>query len=518
MSVGNRVESPIDGRYLQGCDISVESQKVDAFTMVVFGGAGDLSRKKLIPSVYHLFSDKELPQNFSIISFGRKEMNDDTYRRMMKEEVSRPGEGSFDEKTWDDFSGNLYYLPGKFEEDEGYTTLSEKIRSLSIHGRSGSGQVIYYMAVPPESMPAIISKLHKHKLARGFCRSRILIEKPFGRDRASARKLNGILHEAFDEDQIFRIDHYLGKETVQNIIFLRFSNTIFEQLWNNHFVDNVQITVAEDIGIEKRGNFYEQSGVVRDIVQNHIMQLIGLIAMEPPIGFEADAIRDEKVKIFRSIQPLTEASVDTFSVRGQYGPGILNGIHVPGYREEEDVPDDSVTPTFIAAKFQVANWRWAGVPFYIRAGKRMPKRITEICLQFKQPSLRLFGRTCDKLDPNVLKLTIQPEEKVVTGFGVKYPYAANRVYPGEMAFSYQRTFNIAPHSPYERLLVDCMKGDLTLFVRQDGVEAMWDVVDPLIARWERNPSHDFPNYASGTWGPREAALLLEREGRRWVTE
>jgi glucose-6-phosphate 1-dehydrogenase len=512
-------ESSINSKYLRTCDIpAAEDRELEAFTMVIFGGAGDLTRKKLMPAIFHLFSDKEIPEGFSVINFSRAELSDEQYRNTMIEEIERYGGSLFNSTAWDNFSRHLFSLSGRFEEDKGYLDLVEKLRRMETADRAGNKTVLYYMAVPPASTPVIVSKLLQHNLAKGLYRTRIIIEKPFGRDRATAKKLNRVLHDAFDEEQIYRIDHYLGKETVQNIIFMRFSNTIFEQLWNSHFVDNVQITVAEDIGIEKRGNFYEQSGVVRDIVQNHVMQLVGLIAMEPPIGFEADAIRDEKVKVFRSIRPLGETSIDTFAVRGQYGRGKVNGVDVPGYREEENVAGDSGAPTFIAAKFQIANWRWAGVPFYIRAGKRLPRRVTEICLQFRQPSLKLFGRTCDVLDPNVLKLTIQPEEKIISSFGVKYPYTANEVYPAEMAFSYQRTFNVAAHSPYERLLIDCMKGDLTLFVRQDGVEAMWDVVDPLIARWESNAPHDFPNYSSGTWGPREADLLLERDGRNWITK
>lgn len=517
--MGIGLDSAMHSKFLQTCDIPVEQYAIEPFTMVIFGGAGDLSRKKLMPAIYHLFSDNELPKGgFSIVSFARRGMTDEQYRNLMKEAIKESGESSFSEQTWNAFSAHVTYLSGRFEEDKGYVDLLEKIDKLTVPDKSGRKNIIYYMAVPPESTPAIVAQLNRHNLARGNYRTRIIIEKPFGKDRESAKKLNMVLHEAFDENRIFRIDHYLGKETVQNIIFFRFSNTLYEQLWNCRYIDNVQITVAESIGIEKRGNFYEQAGVVRDIVQNHIMQIIGLIAMEPPIGIEADSIRDEKVKIFRSIQPMNEEYIDNFTVRGQYGPGKINGMDVPGYRQEEGVASESSTPTFIAAKFHIATWRWAGVPFYIRAGKRMPKRTTEICIQLKQPPLKLFGRTCDTLEPNILKLTIQPEEKIDAHFGVKYPYAPNQIYPANMTFSYKEAFNVTPHAPYERLLIDCMKGDLTLFVRQDGVEAMWDVVDPLIARWQQKAPHDFPNYAAGTWGPQEAATLIEREGRRWITE
>jgi len=304
---------------------------------------------------------------------------------------------------------------------------------------------------------------------------------------------------------------------VQNIIFFRFSNSIFEQLWNRRYIDNVQITVAEDIGIDNRVRFYEQAGVIRDIVQNHILQLVGLIAMEPPVGFEADFIRDEKTKVFQSLHLMKEEQVDRFTAIGQYAPGKVQGKEVPGYRQEKGVSPGSTTPTFFAGAFYIANWRWAGVPFYVRTGKRLAKRVTEIAIQFDQPPLRLFGRTCDVLEPNVLLLTIQPEEKISLRFGVKVPSMPNQIYPIDMKFSYKETFQSAPHPAYERLIQDCLKGDLTLFVRQDQIEAMWEAVDPIISCWENQPPKNFPNYAAGTWGPPEAKQLLEQEGRRWIT-
>jgi len=329
--------------------------------------------------------------------------------------------------------------------------------------------------------------------------------------------LNQVLRKTFVENQIYRMDHYLGKEPVQNIIFFRFANSILEQVWNHYFIDNVQITVAEDLGIEHRAAFYEQSGVVRDIVQNHILQLIGLIAMEPPLGFEAEAIRDEKGKVFRSISLMDETDIDRFTVRGQYGPGRVGDQDVPGYRGEEGISPGSTTPTFFAAKFHIENWRWAGVPFYIRTGKRLPRRITEIAVAFKKPPLRLFGDASNQLKENILLLTIQPDEKISMGFNVKFPYSVNKIYPANMVLNYQETFKTISHDPYERLLIDCMKGDLTLFARQDAVEAMWEVVDPIIALWERTPPLHFPNYPAGTWGPPETDLLMKREGRYWIT-
>jgi glucose-6-phosphate 1-dehydrogenase len=344
-----------------------------------------------------------------------------------------------------------------------------------------------------------------------------MVEKPFGVNGATARKLNTMLREAFAEEQIYRTDHYLGKEPVQNIMFFRFTNTIFEQLWNWRCIENVQITIAEDIGIEHRGEFYEKAGILRDIVQNHALQLIGMIAMEPPVGFTADYIRDEKIKVFRSIRPMDNAYIDRSIVRGQYGSGLLNGMGTVSYREEDKVAPASVTPTFFAGKFYIDNLRWASVPFYVRTGKRLERQVTEICIQFKQLPLRLFGRTCDVMEPNVLVLTVKPDENISLRFGVKYPYAQNQLYTAKMDFNYREVFSKAHQGAYERLLTDCMKGDLTLFVREDMVEIMWDVIDPVIERWDSMPPPDFPNYKAGSWGPAEADRLLELDGHRWLT-
>jgi len=504
-------------RFLQTCDIPLPSMNVEPFTLVIFGGAGDLSKKKLLPTLFHLYREKELPKNFSVLAFARSKMADEAYRQLMKESVREFGEGSFSEPSWAEFSRHLFYLSGSFEEDRSYEELNKIVERLTVPTSKGDRQLIYYLSVPPQVTPVIVEKLKIHCLCKEPFKTKIIAEKPFGRDRPSAAKLNKVLTDAFDENQIYRIDHYLGKETVQNIIFFRFANSIFEDLWNSHHIDHVQITVAEDLGIERRGAFYEASGVVRDIVQNHLLQLIAMVAMEPPIGFEAEFIRDEKRKVFHSIQPMSDDMIDRFTVRGQYGPGKIDGQDIRGYREEEEISAGSNTPTFFAARFHVANWRWTGVPFYLRTGKRMSKRVTEIAIQFKQPPLRLFGRTCDVLEPNILLLTIQPDERISLRFGVKYPYSPNQIYTVNMAFGYQETFKTKLQHPYDRLLLDCMKGDLTLFVREDEIEAMWDVVDPIISRWERVPPLQFPNYAAGTWGPQEAHKLLNQEGRQWIT-
>lgn len=502
------------GKFLQTCDIPAEKVVIEPFTMVIFGGAGDLSKRKLLPAIFSLFCDNVVPdQKFSILGFGRNKMSDDDYRAMMKDAVKQFGEGEFKEEKWEQFSRHLFFLSGVFGQDESFEDLSVKIARITIPDSKGSKEVVYYMAVPPQVVPMAVNQLKKHNLCQGSFTTKIIIEKPFGNDRQSAVEFNKVLTSTFEERQIYRIDHYLAKDPVQNIIYLRFINTLFAEIWNRHYVDNVQITVAEDVGIEHRGAFYEQAGVVRDIVQNHMMQLFGLIAMEPPVGFKDDFIREEKLKIFRSVH-----SVDAnYLVRGQYGKGELNGSKVPGYREEDRVASDSTVPTFFAGKFYIDNLRWAGVPFYFRTGKRMPRRVTEICMQLKHFPVKLFGRTCDILEPNILILTIQPHEKISLRFSVKYPYSENQVYPVDMVFNYNETFKLPVHPAYERLLVDMLKGDMTLFVRQDTVEEMWDIVDPIISLWEGNPPGDFPNYAAGTWGPEAAHRLLEQDGRHWIT-
>ncbi len=512
-----RGRKTIDSRFLQTCDITVEEFRIEPFTMVIFGGAGDLARRKLLPSMMHLFAEKELVKGFSVLSFGMPGMDDMSYRNLVKDSISEFDPGTPAEEAWAEFSARLYYLTGRFESEESYRSLKEKIREISVPTGKDKYNVIYYMSVPPQVVPLAVSKLKAHGLCGDSFNTRIIVEKPFGHDRKSAAELNKVLIDAFDENQIYRIDHYLSKEPVQNILFFRFSNFIFEQIWNSNYVDNVQITVAEDIGIEHRGAFYEETGVVRDIVQNHMLQVLGLIAMEPPVGFKADFVRDEKTKIFRSIYPFDNDYIDRFTVRGQYGPGRINGGRAPGYREEENVSPSSNQLTFFAAKFHVDNLRWAGVPFYVRTGKRLKRRVTEICIQFKQVPLRIMGRSCDVIDPNTLILTVQPDEKISLRFDVKYPYSGNQIYPTDMVFSYADTFKTGFHPPYERLLVDCMRGDLSLFVRQDSVEAMWEVVDPILRRWEETVPPNFPNYAAGTWGPKEAGILLRKEKRKWIT-
>ncbi|HMK57166.1 MAG TPA: glucose-6-phosphate dehydrogenase [Dissulfurispiraceae bacterium] len=508
----------IDSKYLQSCDIPQEASEIGPHTIVIFGGNGDLSRKKLMPSIFGLWSDGVLPDSFSVLGFGRKPLGDEEFREGMKEAVSEAAGAAVQTSKWNEFSGHLHYLSGDVAEEGTMKQLASKLEAFSAGSSEGSREVIYYMAVPPSATSTIIRRLCDFRLCAGTFNAKIIVEKPFGVDGASARRLNAVLKEAFDESRTYRIDHYLGKETVQNIMFFRFSNAIFEQVWNSRFIDNVQITVAEDIGIGHRGEFYEGSGIVRDIVQNHVMQLIGTIAMEPPVGFTANYIRDEKVKVVRSLRPLDAGYIDGNIVAGQYGPGIINGQRVAGYREEENVSATSKTPTYFAGKFYIDNLRWASVPFFVRCGKRLKRRVTEICMQFRQLPLRLFGRTCDVLQNNVLVMTVNPEEKISLRFNVKYPYSPNQVQAANMDFCYRGAFDREHQDAYSRLLVDCMKGDQTLFVREDMVEATWDVVDPIIERWGNLSSANFPNYDAGSWGPDAAVNLIGSAGSRWLTE
>ncbi|HEX3352113.1 MAG TPA: glucose-6-phosphate dehydrogenase [Terriglobales bacterium] len=500
---------------------AVEEQRVgrvgDPCAMVIFGAAGDLTRRKLIPSLYNLAKYRLLSREFAVIGIARSPMSTDDFRAKLVQDLKEFVEGPIEPDLEEWFQRHVFYITGEFADQTTYQQLSDLLQKVN-QDYSTHGNYFFYLATAPDFFGPIVERLAAAGLMKEENHQwrRVIVEKPFGRDLDSARALNQQLLAVADEKQIYRIDHYLGKETVQNILAFRFANGIFEPIWNRRYIDHAQITVGETVGVEQRGSYYDQAGALRDMVPNHIMQLISLTAMEPPISFQADAVRDEQAKILHAVQPLSSEDVLTRTVRGQYGEGEMEGRHVPAYRSEPGVPADSRTETFVAVKLQVDNWRWAGVPFYLRTGKRMASRSTYIVIQFRRAPFVLFRDTeVDKLMPNQLVLRIQPEEGIALRFAAKRPGPEMRLGAVDMDFEYADYFGKQPSTGYERLLHDCMVGDATLFQRADMVEAGWSVVSPMLDLWKALPPRNFPNYAAGTWGPKEAEDLMERDGRRW---
>jgi glucose-6-phosphate 1-dehydrogenase len=487
--------------------------------LVIFGASGDLTKRKLLPAIYNITQARLAPPSFSVVGFARRPLSDDDFRKVVSDAVAQSDEVRVrDADALNALCSHVHYVTGDFHDAAAYAKLAEQLDRYDKQYAS-NGNRIFYTATPASLYGDIAAKLHGANLIKpqnpqSF--ARMIVEKPFGRDLASAKTLNRELLSYMSEDQIYRIDHYLGKETVQNILVLRFANAIFEPVWNRRYVDSVQITVAESIGIEGRGSFYEETGVVRDVIQNHALQLVALVGMEPPMSFDAQDFRDEKVRVIKAIHPIAPADVGAVAVRGQYGPGSVAGERVPGYRQEPDVNPQSITPTYAALKISIDNWRWAGVPFYIRSGKRMPKRITEIAVQFNEaPHLPFRKAQVETPGGDVLALQIQPDEGVRIKFDAKVPGPTMRIRAVEMEFNYGETFGSVDASPYERLILDCMKGDQTLFDRADGVEAAWALVDPVLTAWHSDTDAGFPNYQAGTWGPAGADDLLARDGRSW---
>ena len=480
----------------------------ESCAMVIFGASGDLTQRKLFPALYSLAFRHLLPRNFAVVGVARTEESDEDFSERMKAAVQEHGRDPFRDDIWETLAKEMRYISMAFDDETGWNKLAKTVADLDKNVGCAENRV-YYFAVPPAAIATLVEQIGKHSSKRGW--DRLVIEKPFGWDLESARELNGLLMKDFDESDIFRIDHYLGKETVQNMLALRFANGIFEPVWNRQFIDHVQITVAESMGIENRAAYYEKAGVIRDVFQNHLLQLVALTAMEPPIDFSAESVRNEKVKVLRSLHTPGPKHV----VRGQYGRGWVEGEEVPGYREEPGVAPDSLTETFIAAKLFVDNWRWADTPFYVRAGKRLARRETTIAIQFQRAPHPPFEAIAGEgLRPNMLVVHIQPDEGVSLSIGAKVPGAGMTIRPVHMDFLYGGTFRTGIPEAYERLILDVMLGDQTLFTRADEVDEEWSLVDAIVAFWRRdNPV--FPNYAAGTWGPHASDEMIKRDGRSW---
>ncbi|MFP4661873.1 MAG: glucose-6-phosphate dehydrogenase [Halanaerobiales bacterium] len=479
-----------------------------AYQIVIFGATGDLTHRKLLPAFYNLFQQDQLPEELSILAIGRRDKDSQIYREEAYEAVSDNSRFDLDEDTWDDFAGNIEYLRFDFREDDGYEKLREKIIDKA--------QRIFYLAVSPDYFGLIVDKLDENELAHSdYSDTRVVIEKPFGRNLETARQLNAKINNVFPEKDIYRIDHYLGKEMLQNIMVIRFANSLFEPLWNNKYIDNIQIISNESSGVGERGGYYDDSGALRDMVQNHMMQLLTLTAMEPPVEMDTESIRNEKVKVLKALQ-LEYDNLEQYVVRGQYCAGEVDGEEVPAYRDEERTADDSITETFVALKLFINNLRWGGVPFYIKTGKRLTHKSTEVVVEFKAEAHPAYQSEYADLLPNILVIRIQPQEGIFFQFNAKKPGTEHNIVPVQM--DYCQNCQLGNNSPeaYERLLFDIMRGDSTLFTRWDEVEYSWRFIDKIASRWQEKEA-DFPNYQAGTAGPEAADKLLADDGRSWWT-
>ena len=493
----------------------------DGCAFVIFGASGDLTKRKLVPALYNLSCQDLLPTGFAVVGFAMTPIAEDAFREQMEQSVRHSADVlAFRQKLWEEFAPSLHYMTADFERPEGYQRLATLLSEMDAR-RGCAGNRLFYLATPPSYFPIIVENLQRFGLASrgdgGSGWTRVVIEKPFGRDLASARGLSDTLERALDERQVYRIDHYLGKDTVQNILAFRFANSIIEPIWNRQYIDHIQITAAETLGVEHRGRYYEEAGCLRDMFQNHLLQLMALVAMEPPARDHGESTRDRKADVLRAIVAMKAAQLSDVAVRGQYGQGNVDGRRVPGYREETGVAADSSTETFAALKLMVDNWRWAGVPFYLRSGKRLPQKLTAISIEFKRvPILFFHDKLQDQIEPNVLTIRIQPDEGIALKLGARAPGPAMYIRQMLMNFSYSDAFGEFPATAYETLLLDAMQGDLTLFNRRDAVDLSWQILEPVIESWhEARDLASFPNYDAGTWGPASADALLTRDGRTW---
>ncbi|MFO0773496.1 MAG: glucose-6-phosphate dehydrogenase [Nitrospiraceae bacterium] len=505
------------------------SPNAEPCTIVIFGGSGDLARRRLIPALYNLLLDGLLPKTYAVIGLGRKPMSDEEFRQVAKEGIERHSRQALDAARWASFAPHLFYVQGDNDQPDTYRVLKTRLETVE-QSLGLPGNRMFYLSIPPSSFAPVCEGLEQAGLAHrasgaGDGRNagttpyaRIIVEKPVGRDLASAQAINAVTGRVFDESQIFRIDHYLGKETVQNLMVVRFANSLFEPIWNHKYIDHVQITVSEAEGVGTRATYYEEAGALRDMIQNHLLQLLCLVAMEPPYSLDPDVVRNEKMEVLRSLRPIRGADVDRYTVRAQYSEGMAHGARVPGYRRESGVKPESTTETYVALKCSVENWRWSGVPFYLRTGKALPTRASEVAVQFKEvPRILFNANPAAPLPPNLLVLRIQPEEGLAMRIVSRVPGTREQTHPVDMQFKYSEVFGKPSPEAYERLLLDVMLGDASRFMRRDAVEASWKWITDILDGWAQQGTRWLPEYQAGTWGPVEADRLIQQDGRSWRT-